>query len=316
MDIKAYISIARPDHWFKNGFMVIGIFLAFFIEPLDSNTTIVLNIMLSIISVCLVASSNYVINEVLDAPFDRHHPEKCKRPVPSGRVYLPVAYAEWIILAAMGLYTGFLISWPFFYSALSLWVAGLVYNIPPLRTKEIPYVDVLTESLNNPIRLFMGWFAIVPDKIPPISIIFAYWMAGAFFMGAKRFAEYRMINDPETAQKYRASFKFYSSEKLLLSIFFYVSLCSFFFGVFLIRYHLELIIGVPFFAGLFAYYLKLSFLHDSPVQKPEKLYREKNLMIFLVLSVVVFIGLLYSHIPFIYDVFNVIPYKLSPLWVF
>lgn len=316
MDFKAYISIARPDHWFKNGFMVIGIFLAFFIEPSDFSKANALNIMMAIISVCLVASSNYVINEVLDAPFDRHHPEKCKRPVPSGRVFVPLAYIEWIALAVIGLFVAFLISWPFFFSALTLWIAGLAYNIPPLRTKEIPFVDVLTESLNNPIRLFMGWFAVVFDKIPPISMILAYWMAGAFFMGAKRFAEYRMINDPEVAQKYRASFKFYTSERLLLSIFFYVSLCSFFFGIFVIRYHLELVLGVPCFAGLFAYYLKLAFLNDSPVQKPEKLYKEKNLMMFLVLSVAVFVVLLYSHIPFIYDIFNVIPYKLSPLWEF
>ncbi len=316
MDIKAYINIARPDHWFKNGFMVIGIFLAVFIEPLYSGQTTVFNIVMSIISACIVASSNYVINEVLDAPFDRHHPEKCKRPVPSGRVYVPLAYAEWLVLGFLGLYAGFLIGWPFFLSALCLWVAGLAYNIPPLRTKEIAFVDVLTESLNNPIRLFMGWFAIVPDKIPPISMVLAYWMAGAFFMGAKRFAEYRMINDPETARKYRASFKYYTSERLLLSIFFYVSLCSFFFGVFVIRYHLELILGVPFFAGLFSYYLKLAFLPDSPVQKPEKLYKEKNLMIFLVLSVVVFVLLLYSDIPILYELFNVIPYNLSPLWGF
>ena len=316
MDIKAYISIARPDHWFKNGFMLIGIVLAFFLEPVNSAGTTGLNILLSMISVCLVASSNYVINEVLDAPFDKHHPEKCHRPVPSGRVRIPIAYAQWLILAAIGLSVGFVIGWPFFFSALSLWIAGLAYNIPPVRTKEIPYIDVLSESVNNPIRLFMGWFAVVSDKIPPVSIIIAYWMAGAFFMGAKRFAEYRMINDPEVAGKYRASFKSYTSEKLLMSLFFYTALCNFFYGVFVIRYHLELILSVPFFAGLFAYYLKISFWENSPVQKPEKLYKEKKLIGFLVVSVLVFVLLLYLQMPVLYKIFNVIPYTLNPLWIF
>ena len=316
MDIRAYINIARPDHWFKNGFMLIGIFLAFFMEPQYSVGASIINIFLSVISVCLVASSNYVINEVLDAPFDRHHPEKCHRPVPSGRVKIPIAYAEWLGLAVVGLYVGYLIGWPFFFAALSLWIAGLAYNIPPVRTKELPFVDVLSESLNNPIRLFIGWFAIVPDKIPPVSILLMYWMAGAFFMGAKRFAEYKMIDDPEIAGNYRASFKFYTSEKLLLSLFFYMALCNFFFGIFVIRYHLELILGIPFFAGLFAYYLKITFWENSPVQKPEKLYREKKLMGLLILSVIVFIVLLYSRIPVLYKLFNVIPYKLSPLWSF
>ncbi len=30
---------------------------------------------------------------------------------------------------------------------------GLVHNVPPVRSKELPYIDVLSESVNNPIRL-------------------------------------------------------------------------------------------------------------------------------------------------------------------
>jgi len=33
------------------------------------------------VSACLIASANYVINEWLDAEFDRYHPLKCQRPV-------------------------------------------------------------------------------------------------------------------------------------------------------------------------------------------------------------------------------------------
>ena len=36
------------------------------------------------LATCLVASSNYVLNELLDGPHDRLHPEKQHRPVPSG----------------------------------------------------------------------------------------------------------------------------------------------------------------------------------------------------------------------------------------
>ena len=35
-----------------------------------------INIFLGILSICLLASSNYVINEWLDAEFDKFHPEK------------------------------------------------------------------------------------------------------------------------------------------------------------------------------------------------------------------------------------------------
>ena len=48
-----------------------------------------------------------------------------------------------------------------------------------MRSKELPYIDVLTESLNNPIRLFMGWFVLIPERLPPLSLGLAYWMMGA-----------------------------------------------------------------------------------------------------------------------------------------
>ena len=48
---------------------------------------------------------------------------------------------------------------------------GPVYNVPPIRTKEIPYVDVITESFNNPIRLLLGWFAVTAGRIPEERLI-------------------------------------------------------------------------------------------------------------------------------------------------
>ena len=41
--------------------------------------------LLGLLAIGLIASSNYVLNEVLDARQDAVHPEKRHRPVPSGR---------------------------------------------------------------------------------------------------------------------------------------------------------------------------------------------------------------------------------------
>ena len=56
---------------------------------------------------------------------------------------------------------------------------GIIYNVPPFRTKDIPYLDVLSESLNNPLRFILGWHMII-DSFPPSSILISYWMGGAF----------------------------------------------------------------------------------------------------------------------------------------
>ena len=75
----------------------------------------------------------------------------------------------------------------------------LLEGSPRLRRSidlRTPYVDVLSESVNNPLRLLLGWFVVTPDVVPPVSLLVAYWMVGAFFMASKRFAEYRSIGDP------------------------------------------------------------------------------------------------------------------------
>ena len=123
-----------------------------------------------------------------------------------------------MVLAALGVGLAFSINTPFGITALMLWIMGCVYNIRPIRTKELPYIDVLTESINNPLRLLLGWHALVTDRLPPLSFVLAYWMLGAFFMGTKRLAEYRQIADKKAAGSYRRSFAHYDQERLLVSM--------------------------------------------------------------------------------------------------
>jgi len=309
-----YVQIARVDHWFKNSFMALGVVLAFFYQPDLLSSASLWPLVVALMATCLVASSNYVLNELLDGPRDRMHPVKRHRPVPSGQVVPAVAYAEWLILAAAGFGLAWSLNPWFFGAALWLWVMGVLYNVPPIRTKEWAYIDVLSESINNPIRLFLGWFALIPDRVPPLSLALSYWMIGAFFMAMKRYAEYRHIGDAEVAAAYRHSFRYYNEERLLVSIVFYATTCALFAGIFIVRYHLELILFVPFAAGLFAFYLKLGLKDDSPTQNPEKLYREPGFVAYLVVCFAVFVLLMFTRIPVLYTLFNVEAAGTTPLW--
>ena len=312
--IRPYVQIARVDHWFKNAFMLLGVVLAVFYQPQVFAWSSVLPLILAVAATCLVASSNYVLNELLDAPRDRLHPEKKHRPVPSGQVKPALAYAEWLILAAAGFTLALSINFYFFAAALSLWIMGVFYNVPPLRTKEWPYLDVLSESINNPIRLLLGWFALVTGHVPPLSLVISYWMIGAFFMAMKRYAEYRHIADPRVAAAYRRSFEYYNEERLIVSVVFYATACALFAGIFIVRYHLELILFAPLAAGVFAYYMHLGMLPDSPVQNPEKLYKQRGFFVYMVVSALAFVLLMFTSIPPLYDLFNVAPVLMDPLW--
>lgn len=309
-----YASIARPDHWFKNVFMALGVLLACFYHPEVLTLGSALTVLWGVAATCVIASTNYVINEILDAPTDLEHPVKRHRPIPSGRVRPPLAYLEWVALGALGLAMAWQVNRPFFYSGLFLLVMGIIYNVPPIRSKEYPYVDVLSESINNPIRLMLGWFALVPDEFPPVSLLVAYWMIGAFFMASKRFAEYRAIAHTGTAGSYRKSFRHYDETKLLISMFFYTTCFALFLGVFIIRYHLELILIFPLIAGFVCAYLRVAFKPDSAAQSPEHLYRERGLMIYLAICVVAFFALMFVRVPALYDLFNVQPSPVKALW--
>jgi len=285
--VEAHLRIARLDHSVKQVFILPGIALAMALTGERASLALAAKIAVGLVAATLIACSNYVINEMLDAPFDRLHPTKKNRPAASGLVHFGWGYAQWIGMMLVGLALASTISRTFFLSALALWVMGCAYNIAPVRSKDLPYVDVLSESVNNPLRFCLGWYMVTATLLPPLSLLLSYWMLGAYFMALKRFSEYRQINDCAVAGNYRKSFRHYTQESLLNSVVFYAATAMLFFGAFIMRYRMELILSFPLIAWLMAIYFGLSFRHESAVQNPEKLYREPRLMMVLALCIVV-----------------------------
>ncbi len=276
--LRDYVRIARPDHWIKNLFILPGFIAAAVLLHAGTGPAVWAELALAFVCTSLVASANYVLNEWLDARFDRFHPTKKDRPVVVADLRRPLVFAEYALLAVAGLGLSLLVGKPFFAMAAWLLAMGIVYNVEPLRTKDVPFLDVLSESVNNMIRLLMGWFALTDSSLPPCSAILGYWMGGAFLMAAKRFSEYRMIGDPERAGLYRKSFRRYTESSLLVSAFVYAIVSTFLLGVFLVKHRIELLVSVPFLVALFGKYAAIAYEPDSAAQKPEKLYREKGLM--------------------------------------
>ncbi len=301
--LKGHLQIARIDHWFKNVFVLPGIVVAMSMDPTQATLSLALRILVGLLSICLVASSNYVLNELMDASFDKHHPTKFMRPVPSGRVSIPLAYAQWVVLMITGLGLGLTLSISFAMTMLVFWIMGCIYNIPPLRSKDLPYLDVLSEAINNSLRMLAGWFIMAPMAIVPASLFLSYWMVGCYFMTMKRFAEYRSIADPVRAMAYRKSFAYYTEERLLVSIMFYGSAAMLFFGAFIMRYRLELILSFPLVALVMASYLALAFKADSAVQRPEGLYREPMIMVVVIACTVLMGFLLFIDLPILHRIF-------------
>jgi len=249
---------------------------------------------------CLVASFNYMVNEVVDAPFDRQHLTKRQRPLAAGLIRpLPV-----IVIAVLALGTGVGVSYvylgvPTALSLSLLALLGLLYNIPPVRLKDKVLLDVVSESANNPTRFFVGWYATGAHMFPPSSIALAYWTIGAFLMTAKRYAELRSIGSKSRAAAYRRSFQWYSEKKLLLIMIMYIGATMFFAGVLVAKYHAELILGIPFVCVFVGWFFYLTLEEDSVVKEPEKIVRRPAFLAYTLIVFLVLVALTKIHLPWL-----------------
>lgn len=300
--LAAHLDLFRLDHSVKQIFVFPGIVVAASITGAPASLELFWRAALGLLAVVAAASSNYVLNEVLDAPFDRLHPTKYMRPAASGIIHVPLAYAQWIACGGLAFLLALAVSKTLFLSVLSLWVMGCLYNIPPIRTKDIPWLDVLSESINNPIRFCVGWYIVTSSVLPPASLLIAYWMLGGYFMALKRFSEFRQIGFASAAL-YRRSFLFYTEQSLLVSVLFYAATSMLFFGAFIMRYRMEMIFAFPFIALLMAVYFNLAFRQDSPVQNPEKLFREPRIMALLAVCCTALVLASFVQMPWLAQVF-------------
>lgn len=284
-EMTDYLRVARVDHWLKNIFIVFGHVVALAL-PLQLNLDAPLmgRAVLSLIPACLLASANYILNEILDAPYDRLHPTKKDRPVAGGRVSLTVL---WCLFAGL-IVVSFTLAHLWFgnrgylVSLFLLFLSGVLYNLPPFRLKDRAFLDVIAESFNNPVRLWLGWYALVPDPVPPpLSITLAWWCFGGLLMTGKRYAEYRFIDDPGVSGQYRRSFKVYSERSLIIAMITYANLFCFCSGWAVCRYpqlnNLALVFPVIVLA-IIAFFRQALTVDGAEVE-PEKLLKRPLLLL-------------------------------------
>jgi decaprenyl-phosphate phosphoribosyltransferase len=80
------ITSCRPRQWTKNLLVYASALFSFRADP-----QIWLNSTVALLSFCLISSAVYLCNDVIDVEADRAHPRKCRRPIASGALPVPIA---------------------------------------------------------------------------------------------------------------------------------------------------------------------------------------------------------------------------------
>jgi len=147
--LYAILKTARPRQWVKNlAIFTTILFTGHFFDPKALTITAY-----AFISFCLLSSSNYIFNDVLDAPRDRKHPFKKFRPVASGLLPARLALVVSLIFGVAGLLIAFSVGSTFFILAIAFLLLQYGYT---LFFKHVSVIDILTITTAYFLRVYAG----------------------------------------------------------------------------------------------------------------------------------------------------------------
>jgi len=149
------------------------------------NQNAFIRVFLAFIALCLVSFSSYIINDVIDKEKDKHHPEKKKRLIASGKLNSNLALLISLKLTLISFSISYHLNYYFFLSVLALFVSSSYYTF--ILKKKV-FLDILSISLNFVIRAVAGVFVIFPNQIVRISpwLILVPFFLAMFLATAKR----------------------------------------------------------------------------------------------------------------------------------
>lgn len=183
--MKDILKLLRPHQYIKNGFVLLGVLFGhhWSIDALSEA-------LMAFVAFCLIASSVYILNDIMDIDADRNHPTKCNRPLPSGKVSVPLAKT----LLALLVISSFILSY-----TVSLWalifisfyfVMNIFYS---WKLKHVVILDVFIISAGFMLRILTGTIGLGID--PTAWLLLCGLMVTLFLGFSKRRAELLTIQN-------------------------------------------------------------------------------------------------------------------------
>ncbi len=209
--MKRYLSIMRPSHWSKNGFVFAGlIFAGKLLGPADEVLWAVGRAIGGFFCFCLAASAVYILNDIIDRKRDRLHPEKCKRPIAAGSVTIGHALVISALSAAVAIIGSFMLSPTFAIIILTYIGLMILYS---LLLRRVMILDCVVISIGFCLRAIAGVVVLKDEEvfISPWLIICTFALC-LFLAFGKRRSEIAQLR--EDSESFRNTLTGYTPELL------------------------------------------------------------------------------------------------------
>jgi 4-hydroxybenzoate polyprenyltransferase len=281
----AYLRLARPKQWTKNGFVLAGV--VFSGEALEGPSVVAA--LLAFVAFCALSGAVYAANDILDVVEDRTHPTKRLRPVASGEIPVRVAAVYAALLALGGLALAFLVD-------PGVGIAGLAYlalqAVYTTFLKHVAVLDVMSISAGFVLRALAG-VAAVGEHISPWLVLCTGLLTLYLGFSKRRYELYVL---GEAAESHRKNLRDYSVEMLdqMMMIMVAATIIAYIMYTFTFPLHLRsyMMASIPFVIyGVFRYMLLVH--RDGGGDPDTLLLRDRPLQINLLLFLAVVMAVIY-----------------------
>lgn len=142
-----FISLCRPPHIVKNGVVLLPFIASGFAVGGGAS-------LIAFVAFCLMAMAVYAMNDALDAFYDMMHPEKCHRPVASGRISEIEAFTFAGVLSGTAVFVaGFWLGYEPAFLMILYFILNIFYS---QMGKELAIIDMIIVSSGFVLRYLVG----------------------------------------------------------------------------------------------------------------------------------------------------------------
>ena len=147
-----YLRVLRVNQWIKN----LVIFTAIIFSGQLFNAELFFNTVKAFFIFCLLSSSSYILNDIIDYPFDKKHSVKKYRPIASGEISMPEATFAVFILTIISLLLALFFSTPFFIISFIFVVLHFFYSLYLKSLGDADIAQTSMEIVDTDKQLLLG----------------------------------------------------------------------------------------------------------------------------------------------------------------